>query len=158
MFDGIMNHRVYLDNTGMEIISWLVLLVQDTSECEDGGQMFPLVSNHETVSEVVFEKFFEGILDGDGSNVLSASSDDDLLLSAGHEEEAVLVVPPQVAAHDVTLSIEKLAGLLLLPDVAHASVPSPGSNLSEASLVRVENIHLPAVVRSAHAAQPDAPT
>merc|ERR1719415_256446 len=62
----------------------------------------------------------------------------------------------QVAAHDVTISIEKLAGLLLLPDVAHASVPSLGSNFSEASLVRVEDINLPAVVRPAHTAQPDA--
>ena len=138
----------------MEDVSGLVLVVEDGSESEDAGQMLPLVPDHEAVGDVVLEHFLDRILNGHRGNVLSASSHDDLLLSPGQVEEAVTVKATQVSAEDVALCIMELGCLPLLPEVSHAGVPASGGDLTQPSLVRVEDMNIPGGVRLSHTSQP----
>ena len=80
----------HLLHVRMQDVCGLVLVVQDGPEGEDGGQVLPLVPDHKAVGDVVLEHLLDGVLDGDGGDVLPARRHDDLLLSPRHEQEPVL--------------------------------------------------------------------
>src|SRR6185436_5151098 len=90
----------------------------------------------------------EPVLDGLGSDLLSARGDDEVLLAVGDDQEAVLVDDPYVAGVEPALGIDGLRRVLRLVEVALHDVRAAGQDLP----VRGDP-HLDAVERLAHRAR-----